>query len=113
MKLRDLEKLINDHYTKEISHYKDREANWKKERDKLKAELLILQKQKFFLRMQNIGRLMVQYKKEEEEGLYPNEVRESRDNRPIGYPKPNEQGEVNLKFREKKIFRMEREEVAS
>lgn len=71
MKLRDLEKLINGHYNKEIQSYKDKEVIFKKEKVRLKADINVLQKQKFFIRMQNIGRLMVQYKREEEEGVYP------------------------------------------
>lgn len=61
--------------------------------------------------MQSIGRLLVQYKKEEEEGRYPQEVRESKDNRPFGMPELSEK--LAAKFREKKNFRLEREDVAN
>lgn len=44
MKLRDLEKFINTHYAKEIQSFRDKEVMHRKERDKLKKEIVTLQK---------------------------------------------------------------------
>ena len=59
LKLRDLEKLVNSHYAKEMQSFKDREEMSRKEKAKLKVEISLLQKQKFFLRMQAVSRLLI------------------------------------------------------
>jgi len=38
-KLRDMEKLVNSHYAKEIQHYKDKEEMFKKEKIRMKTEI--------------------------------------------------------------------------
>lgn len=59
LKLRDLEKLVNSHYAKEIQGYKDREEAFKKEKQRLKQEIEDLMKQKFILRMQGLGSIIL------------------------------------------------------
>lgn len=44
MKLRDLEKFVSLHYVKEIQSFRDKEIMQRKERDKLKKEIVTLQK---------------------------------------------------------------------
>lgn len=58
-KLREVEKKVNKHYAREIKNFQDKVEMFKKEKHQLKTEINTLQKQKFFLRMQNFGRLLV------------------------------------------------------
>ena len=103
LKLRDLEKLVNSHYAKEIQGYKDKEEHFRKDKAKLKTEIEELQKQKFFLRMQGVGKVLVQYRKDEEEG----------GGSPLDASASPSDKRAAEKLKQRKAFKFEREDVAN